>query len=700
MNGFRPVPPFLFFFGSVMKTTRFFHSLTASIALSLLFLTSAFGAFYVSPAGNDQNDGKSHEKPFLTLQKALDAISAEKTPPEDRVIYLADGFHFVSSTIQMTAEHSGTTIQAEPGARPILCGGTLLKGYWRREGDFLVADVPDADFRFLAVNGVPAERSRLPEEGRFEHESEFKSRWLSSSLGGWDVKPTDEQLLTMKYKPADLDLVDDLENVEVTLYHMWDETLLRVAGKDPEAHVLTFTSKPTHPAGAFGVKTYVVWNSRHGMKRPGQWFLDRKAGKVVYWPREGENESNIWAVAPKLETILKVQKAENVTISGIGFTGTTTPMIAGGFGANAFRGALDLSGCKHVKLDRLSVSNVSGAGIRADGSEELTLSNSHIRQTGAKGAALHGRKILVENCKIHDVGLLYPSAIALTCYPSVPRALPKGERAAEHHYGVEDAANANIRITHCEVFNTPYCGVSASGGDQTLVDSNRIHDCMRELGDGAAIYLGFGTHITMRRNFVYDMMVFRGYGASAYYIDEQGDDCTIEENLAVNVARPIHCHMTHDGIVRNNIFFGPENAEGVLSFGRNCDMQLIGNLFTSQGPLKVTQTGADPSLESFEGRTLGLSRVEKNVFYSGAGKITWHKWVKDEKKRVPDESVNQNVDAEHPQAGIVILEPKITSDPRSGRVTFQNPEEMEALGIRELDVSDAGLTQPVPEIEF
>ena len=48
----------------------------------------------------------------------------------------------------------------------------------------------------------------------------------------------------------------------------------------------------------------------------------------------------------------------------------------------------------------------------------------------------------------------------------------------------------------------------------------------------------------------------------------------------------------------------------------------------------------------------------------------------------------------------MILEPKITSNPRTGRVTFQNPEEMEALGIRELDVSDAGLTQPVPEIEF
>jgi len=678
-----------------MKTASFFHS----FLLSLLFLAPSFGAFYVSPAGSDSNDGKSHEKPFLTLQKALDSISGEKTPVEERVIYLADGFHFVSSTIQMTAEQSGTTITAEAGARPVLCGGTMLKGNWRREGNFLVADAPDADFRFLAVNSVPAERSRLPEEGRFEHESEFKSRWLSSSLGGWDVKPTDEQLLNMKYKAEDLDAVDDLENVEITLYHMWDETLLRVAGKNAETRVLTFTAKPAHPAGAFGVKNYVVWNSRHGMKHPGQWFLNRKAGKVVYWPREGENETNIWAVAPKLETILKVQNAENVTISGIGFTGTTTPLIQGGFGANAFRGALEVSRSKNVKLERLTVSNVSGAGIRADSVEDFILSASHIRQTGAKGVALHGKKLLVENCKIHDVGLLYPSAIAMTCYPSIPRATEKGTRAETHFYGT-DETNANIRITHCEVFNTPYCGISTSNGDRTLVDSNRIHDCMRELGDGAAIYLGFGTHQAIRRNFVYDLLVFRGYGASAYYIDEQGDDCVIEENLAVNVARPVHCHMTHDGIVRNNIFFGTENVEGVLSFARNCDMQLIGNLFTSAGPLKVTVNGVDPSMESFEGRILGLSKIKKNVFYSETGKVTMHKWVKDEKQRVPDESMNRNVDVEHPLDGITIFCPQFTSDPRTGRVTFQNPAEMEVLGIHELDVSDAGPNQAVPEVDF
>ena len=82
--------------------------------------------YYVSPTGNDANDGKSTSTPFQTLQKA-----ANMTAPGDTV-YLMDGTYSYSGGGRMaTITKSGAfntltnqpayiTYKAVPGAHPIL----------------------------------------------------------------------------------------------------------------------------------------------------------------------------------------------------------------------------------------------------------------------------------------------------------------------------------------------------------------------------------------------------------------------------------------------------------------------------------------------------------------------------------------------------------------------------------------------------
>ncbi|MDO5580197.1 MAG: right-handed parallel beta-helix repeat-containing protein [Planctomycetia bacterium] len=672
-------------------------SFLLSVLICLLTIP-VFGDYHVSPQGNDANDGSS-EKPFKTIQKALDTISQKKIAEKDRTVYLADGFYYLDSTIRITANHNGLNLTAEKGARPILCGGKPLT-QWKKEGKFLTADVPNGDFRYLAINGSFAERTRLPEEGKYKHNSVFKSHWMSSSLGGWDVKPTDEQLTSMKYRPEDLDPITDLENCEITLYHMWDETLLQVAANDKEKDLITFSTKPAHPAGAFNVDTYVVWNTKHGMKRPGQWYLDRKAKKVVYWPKEGENESNIRSIAPSLSILIMIQNAERITLSQLGLTGTNTPLIAGGFGAGHFSGALEIGNSKEIKLDRIAVSNVSGQGIKASNIHGMILSNSHIRQTGAKGISLHGQNIRVENNSIHDVGLIYPSAIALTCHVAAPRRTDKGKLDPNPVYGTSEK-DAKIHLLHNEVYNGPYCGISCAGGSNVLIESNRVHNVMRELGDGAAIYCGGGKHYTYRGNFVYDLFVFQGFGASSYYYDEQADYCVIEKNLSFGPRRPIHCHMTHNTVVKDNVFIIDEKEDqGILSFARDTDAQLVRNILIGGKSGLLRATGIDPTLEDLNGRFIGMSEVKNNIFFNQDKKMIYKKYWKDVKNRVKTVSLETTVDADHPAEGLILLDPEIKSDPKNGKIEFKNPEKLKEFGIRELDVSSAGLIGPVPKIDF
>jgi hypothetical protein len=158
----------------------------------------------------------------------------------------------------------------------------------------------------LSVNGEFRHRARMPETGAFEHLNEFKVKWMGTTGGGWQRMPTNEELTTLRYRPADIPDSFDPANAEITVYHMWDESLVRVASIDRAAHILRFRSPTNHPAGGFDVRKYVVWNLREGMKRPGQWYLDRTAGKVVYWPMPGEDMATAEVIAPILEEVVKV----------------------------------------------------------------------------------------------------------------------------------------------------------------------------------------------------------------------------------------------------------------------------------------------------------------------------------------------------------------------------------------------------------
>ena len=150
---------------------------------------------------------------------------------------------------------------------------------------------------------VPPARLTPAWTGAFRHCSTFDGRWMSTTAGGWDRKPTDEELTHMRYQSEDLGPWLDVNNAELTIFHAWDESLVGLTAIDHEQQVLTFANPSQHPPGAFGnwqdhANTYIVWNVREGMTRPGQWYLDRTADKVVYWPLAGESAKSLMAVAP------------------------------------------------------------------------------------------------------------------------------------------------------------------------------------------------------------------------------------------------------------------------------------------------------------------------------------------------------------------------------------------------------------------
>ncbi len=513
----------------------------------------------------------------LTL---AEAVAASRRPGRGvrRRIVVEAGEYLLTTPLMLDSSDSGLEIVAEPDARPVLSGGRELSG-WEADGEqFLAASVAGVfegttDFRHLVVNGRLAPRARLPREGTFPHETEFAVRWMSTTGGGWERKPTEDELSELRFCEGDIGAWLDPRNAELTVYHMWDESVVGLAGLDLAARRLVFSTPAGHPPGAFGVKKYALWNIRQGMHEPGQWYLDRTRGKVVYWPRPDEDPASLTVVVPTIHSLIEIRgmsdaPVRDIVIEGLTLTATTTPLVAGGFGANRFSGAIDVEHAERCRLAGLDIVNVGGQGIKATGAG-IEITRCHVRETGACGIICRGPAHTVTDNHVHHVGQTYPSAIGL--WVNAGKTSDGGQ------------------VTHNTVHDTPYSGIAAGGHDLLIADNHLWHT-MLELHDGAAIYFTFGERLVLRGNFVHDVPDTGGYGSSAYYLDEQAADCTVEGNLSLRVARPMHNHMAHHNVVRRNVFVIEGDAS--ISLAKCHDYTFEHNVIVASGELLIRDPAA------------------------------------------------------------------------------------------------------------
>ena len=612
--------------------------------------------FFVSTNGNDSWSGQLEnpnpertDGPFATLHAARQAARNLGTAQPRKVI-IQTGQYFLDKPLTLGNEDSGLTIESVPGAQVYLYGGRKITS-WKKEGDkFYSASLPDIkdrkwDFRTLVVNGRFCKRARVPEKGFFEHLSSFNVPWMSTTGGGWKRKPTNEELTKLKYRSEDLVPWLDVNNAELTIYHMWDESLVGIASIDANSQTITFANPAGHPAGAFGVKKYVVWNVREGMTQPGQWYLDRTAGKLVYWPLPYEDMSSAEVFTPTIESIIRIEgtkgnPVKDITIKGLTLSVTNTPLKAGGFGAGNFDGAISVSFADGCQLLDLEILNVGGQGIKASG-EQLKIEKCHIHHTGGCGIKFKGNAIVVADNRIHDIGLTYPSAIALS------------------------TSGQNCEINYNLIHDTPYSAITCSG-ENNRIEHNLIYRAMQQLHDGAGIYITFCKGIVLRGNFIRDIIDTGGYGASAYYLDEQAENCLVEGNLSIGVVRPSHNHMAKNNTIRNNVFIN--DKEMSLTFPRSSNYTFEKNILYAKGAISLENPDA-------------IVTFQNNILFSEKGKVESHKltdYSRASTSLLPQDQTN------------LLADPLLTQFEK-GIVSFSPQSPAIKLSIKQIDVSGAGL---------
>ena len=431
----------------------------------------------------------------------------------------------------------------------------------------------------------------------------------------------------------------------------WAEDAVQLAEIDTINKVFR-TKQPSLYGFGTGEKfnRYYIYNVLEEIDQPGEFYIDRKNGKLYFYPLEQVFEIEISVLEKPMVSLLS---ASNVQFRGISFE------CSRGMGIYMERTQNNLiADCTFKNLGIVGVSMGKGIepfeelrheGIGEPASEKIGsylqhvysdpvfnrqagknngVVNCTIYNTGAGGIHLSGGDRLtlepgnnyVENCTIHDFN-----------------RIEKSYRA-----GI-DISGVGNRISHCEIYNAPSMAILMRGNDH-LFEYNEIHHVCQEVHDQGALYYGRDPsergHV-VRYNFFHHLNSI--HATHAVYHDDGASGMEVYGNIFYKPGeRAILIGGGLDNPYTNNIFIDAEIGIHVDNRNQGWAKYVIekGGVFDQR--LKMVEYNEPPystkypHLANYWKDNPALPKrntVSKNIFYkvkkTHTGKKEWMPFLDD-----------------------------------------------------------------------
>jgi len=563
------------YFDPNMRSNSKFALITAALLLMLASpVARAEIRFYVAPSGSDAQNGTSPAQPFLTVQRAQQAVRELKQRgplTEPVTVYLSEGVYPISEALKFTPEDSGTetcpiTYKAAQGEKALLSGGRKVTGWKRYKGNIWVATLPEVQagewwFRQLYVNGNLRGRARTPNQGVFEVKATTDT---TTSQRSYQVASD-----SFVFNTGDLDPKwKHPENGEAIIYHYWTDTHLPIKAIDGKRNVISFgypSGKVFRDGFEGDLARYVVENIYEALDLPGEWVLERSTGRLFYMPLSGEDMASAEVIAPATEELISIKGdplngkfVEYLNFEGLGLAYSNFNLPRGDCnnaqGSASVSACVNLSGARNCSFDRCSLRNLGTFGFELfDGCTFNRFTCNTLEQIAAGGFRLRGVEpggnpaLRTGNNTISDntigyYGLTYPSAVGVLVMHS----------------------DCNT-VAHNLIHHGDYTGISVgwswsylrSAARGNRIEQNHIHDIGYNnlLSDMGGIYtLGLSPGTVISNNLVHDVNANR-YGGWGIYTDEGSTSILIENNIVYHTKfGTFNIHYAKDLVVRNNIF--------------------------------------------------------------------------------------------------------------------------------------------------
>ncbi len=534
-------------------------SLLASLLLAMTAgaLNGAPGVYYVSPSGDDEAPG-TLERPLASVRQALELARDGDT------VRLRGGIYTLGVPLKVTGIR-GLVLEACEGEAPVLRGSVPV-GNWRRVRDRKILDRVSKDARKhlfysdLPSQGVqdygsPTEKRRRVQlfcEGQGQTLARYPNEGFvygGRALGATPIPPVENGNSgtvegVFEYSDPRIDRWADEKDPWVGGYWFfdWTDSYKPVTHIDPQLRIMELPGKRfRHGLRFFGL------NLLCEIDAPGEWYLDRDAGRLYWYAPEGVDPA-------RAETTLSVLHAKYM---------------------------LTVEDCKDVTIRGLSLCESCGGGIRVAGGRDVRILDCRLEGLGAEaitvdGGVRHG----IDGCVLRH---LETSGITMrggdrtrflradhVCSNTL---VEDYERFNRTYNGAFTAEGCGISIHHCILRDGPSSALSLAGND-LVAEFNLIEDVAKESDDqgGFDLYLNPSMRgIVMRYNIWRNIRGGTRYGVAGIRLDDLISGVEIRGNLFDRCGSiefgGVQIHGGSENVIEENVFYDCPYAVSFTPYG-------------------------------------------------------------------------------------------------------------------------------------
>ncbi|VGO18025.1 right-handed parallel beta-helix repeat-containing protein [Pontiella sulfatireligans] len=594
------------------KTPR---ALVLILGLSLSSL-AAQTEFYVSPAGNDANNG-TLAQPFLSLEKVQETVrTLTANMTGDLVVILRGGVYPLTKPLAFAPADSARNghriiYKAYPDETPVISGGRKVTGWTQHAGSIYKAQLDyDLKLRALYVNGIPASMAR----GVLVKGQGGWGEFVITGKEPWAQTPG-SQPMGIKFKSSEFGLYQNPEDIElVSQPSTWCRQ--RAAVKDIFQEGDFTIAKMVQPGFAlvqgqkWGRRTpshpWQAVNAFELLDEAGEFYFNKKTKTLYYYKRAEEDLATANVVAPILEKLITLtgtstdERVSNISFSGIAFkhnnfllmergkkgcgTIQATAMTVkyrqdGNWHKSEYNmtrpmdAAIEVSSAEGINFTQCRFENLTGIGLSFLNDTVDCHVKENIFQYIEASALNLGHP---QHYKIGD-GEIFGDGVEGPCKGSVVRNNVLRHISYEHIQapGIVAYFVADTDVSHNDLKGFPYSGISfgwwwknskippSDVMRNNRICNNRIDDVLLKLNDGGHIYtLGYSPDSRISGNYL-----TRAHGiakpgknkANGIHPDGGASYWSIENNVIEEVnghAISLWSKDCHDSVARGNFSNG------------------------------------------------------------------------------------------------------------------------------------------------
>lgn len=463
---------------------------------------------HVAIDGDDAANGSS-QRPVQTLHRAAELVRANRdsSPQLPIQVIVHEGEYLLDRTLELTEADSGST-NAGVSYRPATGERVTLSGAVRPERLGLASSFnsysdlsPQAAKSVLAYS-LPAshEAWSIPSRGEdhglepcefelFASGKVFQRAAIPSE--GWSLNREDNPIYLLGQKKLG-------ENV-------W---LHGFPHNDYQDEFLSLESAQSHQWREGS--RYRIENVLFALDQPGEWYLDCKNQRLLWWP-DGTEESSLRV--SNLETLVSLYDVEHVRFDGFTLEGTRVQ-------------AVEIAGGYECELQDCVIRCIGNVGVNVFHGERHTIANCEIQATGSSGIRIEGGN---RDAKLPADHLCFGNVLSA----NATKHLSRHAAIAVHGVGVTVSENL--------IHSQPDWAISLCGDSHT-VQQNHIHDVCTQTSDSGAIYLSHDSTYAdnlITLNHIHHVGGFDSKNVFGVYLDDQISNTEVSANWIHDVPRAI-----------------------------------------------------------------------------------------------------------------------------------------------------------------